>query len=380
MLKWCKDINLCPNWEKIHFMVKEGIVLDHKISKNGIEVDKAKVDVITKLPHPTTVNGMSSQQKNKFFKDVKHYFWDDPFLFKIHADQVIRRCVHGQEAIDVLKAYHNGPTRGHHGPNYTAKKVEAKALPTNDARVVCKFLKSLFARFGTPRAIISDRETQFCNDQFAKVMLKYGVTHRLAIDYHPQTSGQVDKSLLHLAGPQPMLESSKESPKKRGFFQEYILQVIRKRFEFKIRRMFFKICFDLVIGVKAKNISSKMIPSIEWRISLPSSRRAVDIKDHSFSPNSKIELLLFDSNHCISSVKKRSSQDTGNFTVFFHFKNKKIVRKGLRVSRDNFKCKEYDIRLMLAPRPAKAFHEKSLLKLRRIRKLPGSPSLGGTLF
>nr|GEV38601.1 reverse transcriptase domain-containing protein [Tanacetum cinerariifolium] len=69
------------------------------------------------------VKGMSSQQKNKFFKDVKHYFWDDLFLFKIYADQVIRRCVHGQEAIDILKACHNGPTGGHHSPNYTAKKV-----------------------------------------------------------------------------------------------------------------------------------------------------------------------------------------------------------------------------------------------------------------
>ncbi|GJR97322.1 reverse transcriptase domain-containing protein [Tanacetum coccineum] len=250
---------LVTGWrEKSHFMVKEGIVLGHKISKNGIEVDKAKVDVIAKLPHPITVKGirravlgqhktkhfqpihyasktmtdaqahytmmekellavvyafekfqpylvlsknivytdhstlkylfnkqdakprllrwvillqefdiiirdkkgvenlaadhlsrlenphqipswfadfanyhagnfvvkgMSSQQKNKFFKDVKHYFWDDPFLFKICADQVIRRCVHGQEAIDILKACHNGPTGGHHGPNYTAKKV-----------------------------------------------------------------------------------------------------------------------------------------------------------------------------------------------------------------------------------------------------------------
>ncbi|GJY65897.1 reverse transcriptase domain-containing protein [Tanacetum coccineum] len=158
------------------------------------------------------VKGMSSQQKKKFFKDVKHYFWDDPYLFKICADQVIRRCVFGQEAHDILMACHDGPTGGHHGANYTAKKVfdagfywpmvyrdahdldmmrnfdmwgidfmgpfpssrgnkyilvavdylskwvEAKALPTNDARVVCKFLKSLFARFGTPRAIISDRE------------------------------------------------------------------------------------------------------------------------------------------------------------------------------------------------------------------------------
>ncbi|GJR05858.1 reverse transcriptase domain-containing protein [Tanacetum coccineum] len=218
------------------------------------------------------VKGMSSQQKKKFFKDVKHYFWDDPYLFRICADQIIRRCVHGQEAFDILKACHEGPTGGHHSANLTAKKVfdagffwptiyrdahtmikscdtcqrqgkisqrdempqnaiqvceifdvwgidfmgpfpssrgnkyilvavdylskwvEAKALPTNDARVVVKFLKSLFARFGTPRAIISDRGTHFCNDKFAKVMSKYGVTHRLATAYHPQTSGQVEVS------------------------------------------------------------------------------------------------------------------------------------------------------------------------------------------
>nr|GEY05536.1 reverse transcriptase domain-containing protein [Tanacetum cinerariifolium] len=60
ILKRCEDTNLCLNWEKSHFMVKEGIVLSHKISKNGIEVNKAKVDVIAKLPHPTTVKGIHS--------------------------------------------------------------------------------------------------------------------------------------------------------------------------------------------------------------------------------------------------------------------------------------------------------------------------------
>ncbi|GJZ82364.1 reverse transcriptase domain-containing protein, partial [Tanacetum coccineum] len=194
MLKRCEDTNLALNWEKSHFMVKEGIVLGHKISKSGIEVDRAKVDVIAKLPHPTTVKEfdviirdkkgaenlaadhlsrlenphqdklenkkitetfpletlgsvalrvdntpwfadfinyhagnfivkrMTSQQKNKFFKDFKHYFWDDPFLFKICADQVIQRCVHGKEALDILKACHNGPTEGHHGANLIDKK------------------------------------------------------------------------------------------------------------------------------------------------------------------------------------------------------------------------------------------------------------------
>ncbi|GJR38358.1 reverse transcriptase domain-containing protein [Tanacetum coccineum] len=172
------------------------------------------------------IKGMSSQQKKKFFKDVKHYFWDDPYLFRICADQIIRQCVHRQEAYNILKACHEGPTGSHHSANLTAKKVfdagffwptiyrdaytmikscdtfvdclsnwvEAKALPINDARVVVKFLKSLFARFGTPRAIISDRGTYFCNDQFAKVMSKYGVTNRLATAYHPQTIGQVEVS------------------------------------------------------------------------------------------------------------------------------------------------------------------------------------------
>nr|GFA42851.1 hypothetical protein [Tanacetum cinerariifolium] len=237
-------------------MVKEGIVLGLKITKNGIEVDKDKVDVIVKLPHPTTVKGaenlaadhlsrlenphqsvldkkeinktfpletlnmvsfhgdlrMLSQQKKKFFKDVKHYFWDDPFLFEICADQVIRRCFHGQEAVDIIKASTIDPP-GTSWPelhrqkgnkyilvavDYLSKMVEAKALPTNDARVVYKILKSLFPRFGTPRAIISDRGTHFCNGQFTKVMLKYGVTHRLAIAYHPQTSGQVEVSNRNL--------------------------------------------------------------------------------------------------------------------------------------------------------------------------------------
>nr|GEZ23307.1 reverse transcriptase domain-containing protein [Tanacetum cinerariifolium] len=57
MLQRCEDTNLSLNWEKSHFMVKEGIVLDHKISKNRIDFDRAKVDVIPKLPHPTTVKG-----------------------------------------------------------------------------------------------------------------------------------------------------------------------------------------------------------------------------------------------------------------------------------------------------------------------------------
>nr|GEU59360.1 reverse transcriptase domain-containing protein [Tanacetum cinerariifolium] len=232
MLKWCEDTHLYLNWEKSHFMIKECIVLGHKISKNGIKVDKAKVDVIAKLPHPTTVKGaVLGPQKTKHFLPIHyasktmtdaqaHYtttkkellavvyafekFWPyldlsksivytdhstlkylfnkqdaktrliwwvlllqefditvrdkkgaknlaaDPWsrLENPHQNQVIQRCVHDQEAVDILMACHNGPTGGHLGPNYTAKKV----------------------------------------------MLKNGVTHHLATAYHPQTSGQMEVS------------------------------------------------------------------------------------------------------------------------------------------------------------------------------------------
>nr|GEX50847.1 reverse transcriptase domain-containing protein [Tanacetum cinerariifolium] len=152
------------------------------------------------------VKEMSSQHKNKFFKDVKHYFWDDPFLFKIYADQVIRRCVHDQEAIDILKACHYGPTRGHHGPNYTAKKVFDSGFywPTiyrdaQDLVKTCDVSVDYLSKWVEAKVLRSndariDRGLHFCNDQFTKVMLKYGVTHRLAIAYHPQTSGEVEVS------------------------------------------------------------------------------------------------------------------------------------------------------------------------------------------
>nr|GEV99623.1 reverse transcriptase domain-containing protein [Tanacetum cinerariifolium] len=286
MLKRCEDTNLVLNWEKCHFMVKEGIVLDHKISKSGIEVDRAKVDVIAKLPHPTFVKENPHQDELEkkeiterfpletlgmiaFLGDSSTPWFAD--IVNYHAGNFIVKGM-SQEAVDILTACHNGPTGGHYGANYTAKKVfdsgfywptiylnvhdlvtrcdtcqhqgkisqrdempqnaiqvceifdvwridfmgpfpssrgnkyilvavdylskwiEAKALTTNDARVVVKFLKSLFARFRTTHAIISDRGTHFCNDKFAKVMLKYGVTHRLSTAYHPQTNGQVEVS------------------------------------------------------------------------------------------------------------------------------------------------------------------------------------------
>jgi hypothetical protein len=58
--RWCQEADLVLNWEKCHFMVREGIVLGHKISEKGIEVDKVKIEVIEQLPMPTNVKGIRS--------------------------------------------------------------------------------------------------------------------------------------------------------------------------------------------------------------------------------------------------------------------------------------------------------------------------------
>ncbi|GKD11908.1 reverse transcriptase domain-containing protein [Tanacetum coccineum] len=78
--------------------------------------------------------------------------------------------------------------------DYVSKWAEAEALPTNDARVEVNFLKNLFSRFGIPKALISDKGTHFCNRQMEKILKKYGVHHRIATTYHPQTCGQVENT------------------------------------------------------------------------------------------------------------------------------------------------------------------------------------------
>ncbi|GKC60818.1 reverse transcriptase domain-containing protein [Tanacetum coccineum] len=295
-----------------HDMIEEtmeGIVLGHKISMSGIEVDRAKVDGIAKLPHPTSVKGaVLGQRKTKHFQPIHypsktmmdaqaHYTATEkellavvyafrkfqPYLvlsktivytdhstlkyllakqdakprllwwilllqefdviirdkkgaenlaadhlsrlenpnqsdlenkeitetfplntlgmisfhgdsntpwfadianyyagnFVIYADQVIKRCVHGQEAVDILTALHNGPTGD----------IMVQTTPLRKSSILVSFSRKF-----TAMPMTCDRGTHFCNDQFAKVMLKYGVTHRLSTAYHPQTSGQVEVS------------------------------------------------------------------------------------------------------------------------------------------------------------------------------------------
>nr|GFA73985.1 reverse transcriptase domain-containing protein [Tanacetum cinerariifolium] len=135
-------------------------------------------------------------------------------LANYHAGNFIIKA--GKEAIDILNACHSGPTEGHYGANYTAKKVFdsgfcwpsiykdafelvkrcdscQRQMPQNFIQI-CEVFDVWGINFmgPTPKTIISDRGTHFCNDQFSRVMAKYGVTHRLSTAYHPQTSGHVE--------------------------------------------------------------------------------------------------------------------------------------------------------------------------------------------
>ncbi|GJZ46915.1 reverse transcriptase domain-containing protein [Tanacetum coccineum] len=116
MIKRCEDTNLVLNWEKFHFMVKEGIVLGHKISKSGIEVDRAKVDVMAKIPHPTLVKGVRSflghagfyrrfiQDFSKIARLMTHLLEKEtPFIFSKECIEAFNLLKRKLEAFNILK-------------------------------------------------------------------------------------------------------------------------------------------------------------------------------------------------------------------------------------------------------------------------------------
>nr|GEV67740.1 reverse transcriptase domain-containing protein [Tanacetum cinerariifolium] len=102
------------------------------------------------------IKGMTTQQKQNFFKDVKHYFWDDPYLFKTCADQVIQRCMAGQEAVDILTAYHSGPTGETTKPTTPPKRFLTQT--SDQVEVTNRGLKRILERMvGENRALWSDK-------------------------------------------------------------------------------------------------------------------------------------------------------------------------------------------------------------------------------
>ncbi|GJS85587.1 reverse transcriptase domain-containing protein [Tanacetum coccineum] len=265
-------------FKSLHMEVLTEREIADKFSDKHLMVLKSKfkddepwyVDFVNYIVGKVVPPNWTFEKRKRFFSQVKTYFWEEPYAFKLCADNIMRRCVAGSETLKILAHCHSGPTGGHHSANISAKKVylsgfywpsvfkdaneyvrrcdvcqrpgnissrnempqnniqvceifdvcgldfmgpfpqsrgnkyilvavdyvskwvEAQALPTNDARVVVKFLRSLFARFGVPKALISDRGTRFCKSQLEKALQRYGVTHKLSMAYHPQSNGQTE--------------------------------------------------------------------------------------------------------------------------------------------------------------------------------------------
>ncbi|GJR72897.1 reverse transcriptase domain-containing protein [Tanacetum coccineum] len=236
-----------------------GAILGQRIGKNFKPIHYASKTINEAQENYTTtekellavvfafrkIPSIPCQEKQKFFSNLRHYFWDEPFLFKQCADRIIRRCMVGVEAAQILRQCHSGPSEGHHdiattarkvfeawfywphvfrdarklvqvcdawvdymGPfpssngnkyilvaiDYVSKWVEAQAFPASDARNVVNFLRRLFTRFGIPKPLISDRGTHLCNYQIEKAIKRYGLVHRFSTAYHPQTNGQVENT------------------------------------------------------------------------------------------------------------------------------------------------------------------------------------------
>nr|GEW05552.1 reverse transcriptase domain-containing protein [Tanacetum cinerariifolium] len=229
MLQRCEDTNLCLNWEKSHFMVKEGIVLGHKISKNEIEVEKDKVDVIVKLPHPIIFKCIRSFLDHadciKAFQMLKKKLteapiliapnWDLPFELMCDASNFAIVAVLGQHREKHFRPIHYASkTMTDAESNYTATEKEMLAvvyafkkfwsyLIMNKSIVDTHHsaLKYLFAKKDAKSRLL--RWILLLQEFVFKVLDTKGaenlaadhlVTHRLSTVYHPQTSGQVEVS------------------------------------------------------------------------------------------------------------------------------------------------------------------------------------------
>ncbi|RVW20213.1 Transposon Ty3-I Gag-Pol polyprotein [Vitis vinifera] len=183
-----------------------------------------------------------AQDKKHFFAKIHAYYWEEPFLFKYCADQIIQKCVPEQEQHGILSHCHESACGGHFASQKIAMKVlqlgfcwpslfkdaltmcksydrcqrlgkltHKNMMPLNPILIVDLFMYGALNSwdlflcplaiptswwewiiFGVPKAIISDGGTHFCNKPFEILLAKYGVKHKVATPYHPQTSRQVE--------------------------------------------------------------------------------------------------------------------------------------------------------------------------------------------
>nr|CAH65917.1 OSIGBa0102O13.8 [Oryza sativa] len=240
VLQRCQEKDLVLNWEKCHFMVREGIVLGHRVSERGIEVDRAKIDVIDQLPPPVNIKGIRSFLGHAGFygrsylvgakviiytnhaalkylltkKDVKPRLlrwilllqeFDLEIKDKKGVENSVADHLSGLQNTDMQEQPINDFLRDDmlmtvrdSNPwyaNIVNYMVEAMPCSAADARYAKKmFTEIIFPRFGIPRMVISDGGSHFIDKTFRDLLREMGAKHNVATPYHPQTSGQAETS------------------------------------------------------------------------------------------------------------------------------------------------------------------------------------------
>ncbi|XP_013639316.1 PREDICTED: uncharacterized protein LOC106344493 [Brassica oleracea var. oleracea] len=135
--------------------------------------------------------GLDGYAKKKFFKDVKRYYWDEPYLYILCRDQLYRRVVAEEEVKGILTHCHGSSYEGHFATFKTVSKVLQAGFWWPH---MFKDTQDFVSRFGVPRVVISDGGSYFINKLIERLLKKNGVKHKVATPYHPQTSGQVEIS------------------------------------------------------------------------------------------------------------------------------------------------------------------------------------------
>ncbi|XP_062108564.1 uncharacterized protein LOC133819354 [Humulus lupulus] len=168
-------------------------------------------DIVNYLASKELPSDLTQAQRNKIKHDARYYIWDEPYLWKHCTDQIIRRCIPESEFRSILAFCHAYACGGHFGPKRTACKIfdngfywptifkdsyaYSIATRTDNSNTVVDFIHSnIFVHFGTPKAILSDRGTHFCNKSIEALFRRYSVTHKVTVAYHPQANGQAEVS------------------------------------------------------------------------------------------------------------------------------------------------------------------------------------------
>ncbi|GJZ15619.1 reverse transcriptase domain-containing protein [Tanacetum coccineum] len=207
-------------FKSLHMEVLTEREIADKFSDKHLMVLKSKfkddepwyVDFVNYIVGKVVPPNWTFEKRKRCFSQVKTYFWEEPFAFKLCADNIMRRCVARSETLKILAHCHSGTYRvgivvlifrnrgllvpGFYWPsvfkdaNEYVRRCDACQRSGNiSSRNEMPQNKS---RFGVPKALISDRGTHFCNSQLEKALQRYGVTHKLSMAYHPQSNGQTE--------------------------------------------------------------------------------------------------------------------------------------------------------------------------------------------